>query len=345
MNDACLRRIQTLRLLPKAPARIGVTRIHEALVGQGFEIDKRSIQRDLNTLSTLFAIESDGNKDIPGWYWKKDAEKLELPEMEPAVALSFKMVRGFLERFMPPSTLADLREYFQHADQVLNNLPENHLADWSDKVALLSRSQPLLSPVIAEDVLNQVYTALLTDKQLIGQYRPRHQHETKSYTLNPLGLVVLDKVIYLLATVNDYRDVRQFALHRFHQAEVTKDNAVPLYNFNLQRYIQQGKFEYLVSGEQKIKLKLAISETMAFHLTETPLNENQTIKRDKTTDRLILRAEVKNTQQLRWWLMSFGAEVEVLAPKALRHSFTELSQKLVSLYGASNDNDGTASEL
>jgi predicted DNA-binding transcriptional regulator YafY len=60
----------------------------------------------------------------------------------------------------------------------------------------------------------------------------RHEDNAKSYTLNPLGLMVLDKVIYLLARVKDYRDVRQFALHRFHQAEVNKETAVPMYNFN-----------------------------------------------------------------------------------------------------------------
>jgi predicted DNA-binding transcriptional regulator YafY len=327
-----MRRIQTLRLLPKAPARISVSRIHDALVGQGFEIDKRSIQRDLNALSSLFAIENDGNKDIPGWFWKKDAEKLELPEMEPAVALSFRMVKQFLERFMPPSTLEDLGDYFRHADQVLNNLPENHLADWTNKIALLSRSQPLMSPTISDEVLNKVYTALLTDKQLCALYRPRQEEEAKEYAINPLGLVVVDKVIYLVGTLWEYRDIKQFALHRFDSAEVSKDNAVEYYGFDLQKYIQQGTFEYLVEGDKSIKLKLALSAGLAFHLTESPLSDNQTIKTEKDSGRLILRAEVKNTQQLRWWLMSFGSEVEVLAPKSLREEFKQTANALMTAY-------------
>ena len=332
MNDACMRRIQTLRLLPKAPARISVARIHDALIGQGFEIDKRSIQRDLNTLATLFAIESDGNKDIPGWFWKKDAEKLELPEMEPAVALSFRLVRAFLERFMPPNTLADLGDYFTHADKVLDNLPNNQLSQWSNKVALFSRNQPLLSPSIPEVILNSVYTALLTDKQLHASYRPRQEDETKEYTINPLGLVVVDKVIYLVGTLWEYRDIKQFALHRFESAVVSEDNAIEYYGFDLQKYIKQGRFEYLVEGDTLIKLKLALSSELAYHLNETPLSHDQTIKLDKTTQRLILRAQVKNTQQLRWWLMSFGSELEVLAPSRLREEFSHIAKALGALY-------------
>lgn len=332
MNDACFRRLQTLRLLPKAPSRISVTRIHDALTGQGFDIDKRSIQRDLKAMANLFAIESDGNKDIPGWYWKKDAEKLELPKMEPAVALSFRMVKSFLDRFMPPSTLDDLGDYFNHADRVLASLPENNLSDWTDKVALLSRNQPLISPTISDDILNKVYTALLNGKQLQATYRPRQEDEAKDYAINPLGLVIVDKVIYLVGTLWEYRDIKQFALHRFESAEVAKDEAIEYYGFDLQKYIKQGRFEYLIEAEKTIKLKLVLSEKLAFHLTESPLSEDQTIKPDKETGRVILRAEVKNTQQLRWWLMSFGDGVEVLAPKALRQEFADQAQRLALLY-------------
>jgi predicted DNA-binding transcriptional regulator YafY len=256
--------------------------------------------------------------------------------MEPAVALSFRMVKSFLERFMPPSTLSDLGDYFNHADKVLENLPNNQLSDWSNKVALLSRNQPQMNPLITEDVLNQVYSALLSDKQLNAVYRPRHDEETKSYTINPLGLVMVDKVIYLVGTLWKYRDIKQFALHRFESAEVSNDESIALYNFDLQKYIQQGQFEYLVQGDKTIKLKLAVSDEIAFHLSETPLSETQTIKLDKNTNRLILRAEVKNTQQLRWWLMSFGAEVEILAPSSVREEFKQSAKALVELYESSD---------
>lgn len=337
MNDACYRRIQTLRLIPKAPTRISVSQLHEKLVGHGFDIDVRSVQRDVNSLANLFAIENDGNKDIPGWYWRKDAEKLELPEMEPAVALSFRMVKSFLDRFMPPSTLDELGDYFNYAEQVLSNLPDNHLADWTNKIAVLSRNQPLLSPTIADDILNKVYTALLTDKQLQAVYRPRKEDEAKEYAINPLGLVLVDKVIYLVGTLWEYRDIKQFALHRFESAEVTKDDAMEYFGFDLQKYIKQGQFEYLIEEEKTIKLKLVVSEQIAFHLTESPLAENQTIKPEKDTGRLILRAEVKNTQQLRWWLMSFGDGVEVISPNSLREEFKKTTRALMNKYLESRD--------
>jgi hypothetical protein len=79
---------------------------------------------------------------------------------------------------MPPSTLDDLGDYFAHADRLLAHLPNNHLADWSGKVAWLSRSQPLLSPQIQPEVLTQIYQALLSDQKLPTAQKLSLQYQT-----------------------------------------------------------------------------------------------------------------------------------------------------------------------
>jgi predicted DNA-binding transcriptional regulator YafY len=70
---------------------------------------------------------------------------------------------------------------------------------------------------------------------------------------------------------------------------------------------------------------------MAAHLTETKLNGTQTEK-ELSDGRLLVTARVPDTLQFEQWLMSFGADVEVLAPKALRTKFKELALKLKDIY-------------
>lgn len=332
MNDACLRNIQMLRLLPKAPARISVKAVHQGLMGHGFNIDIRSVQRDLNKMSKSFDIASDGNKDIPGWFWKTNAKKLEIPEMEPAVALSFRMINVFLEKFMPPSTLLELSDYFKQANTVLNDITGNNLSDWTNKIALLSRTQPLVSPKIHEDILTSVYTALLTNKQLSVVYKKRQEPEESTYSLHPHGLVLIDQTIYLVAVSEGKQEARQYALHRFISAEISKHDVNTLPQFNLSRYIEQGAFEYMSDEMPQIRLKLRVHKDIAFHLSETPLEENQTLKPETNQDWFILRATVKNTHQLRWWLLSFGAGIEVVKPRSLRESMATLVAQMHQNY-------------
>jgi predicted DNA-binding transcriptional regulator YafY len=318
-----------MRLLPKAPARKSVSQILDEITAQGFEVDRRTLQRDLKSLANLFPIESDGNKDIPGWFWRKDAEKLELPEMEPSVALTFRMVKLFLEKFMPPTTLHELQPYFDYSDKVLSHLPHNHLTNWDAKVSLLSRSQPLLSPEVGEEVLSTIYQALLSDQQFKAHYQPRGE-EPRDYVINPLGIVAVDQVLYLVGTLWDYQDVKQFAIHRFKSVELLDEPAKEVPEFSLRDYIRAGHFEYLVNDEaDMISLKLKINAGLYIHLSESRLSEDQVIK--KECEDFILTATVKNTQQLRWWLMGLGLGVEVLEPQNLRKeladSYFQLNQR------------------
>ena len=65
----------------------------------------------------------------------------------------------------------------------------------------------------------------------------------------------------------------------------------------------------------------------AFHLTETPLSANQKMV-NKPDGRVEVTATVKNSLQLRWWLLSFGEYVEVIKLKALRNEFVETGRRL-----------------
>lgn len=57
-KDPLLRQIALLQLIPRAPRRISTTTLQEKLRDWGFEIDVRSLQRDLNRLVALdFPIE------------------------------------------------------------------------------------------------------------------------------------------------------------------------------------------------------------------------------------------------------------------------------------------------
>ncbi|HIJ31172.1 MAG TPA: WYL domain-containing protein, partial [Gammaproteobacteria bacterium] len=66
-------------------------------------------------------------------------------------------------------------------------------------------------------------------------------------------------------------------------------------------------------------------------LRETPLSHNQGI-RPFEDDWVIVSCRIKETQQLRWWLLGFGAQVEVLQPRHLREWFKESAQNLYQMY-------------
>lgn len=71
----------------------------------------------------------------------------------------------------------------------------------------------------------------------------------KHFTLHPQGLVSRHNVTYLLATVDDYDDIRQFAMHRIETANISESTWRPLHGFDLDNYIAGGAFGYLQSTD------------------------------------------------------------------------------------------------
>ncbi|MDQ3195600.1 MAG: hypothetical protein M3Q32_04320 [Pseudomonadota bacterium] len=132
---------------------------------QGFKISKRSVERDLKSLTGApFYIERDEAKP-EGWCWPRDAKPIEIPAMEPAVALTFKLAETFLARLLPPLVLKHLKNYFDSANGILAGLDTKSLGDWPQRVRILPRGQTLLAPKMRDDVVETVYQALLEGKR------------------------------------------------------------------------------------------------------------------------------------------------------------------------------------
>ena len=327
--DTLHRQWTMLRLIPSYPGKVDTGTLCRKLEDEGFPVSVRTIQRDLRKLSKVFPLWEDDRSIPRGWSWGKDAKVLDIPGMEPPTALTFHIAEKFLSNQLPVVTLGYLKPHFRRAEEVLNATTANGYHTWADKIRVLPRGQPLLPARVKENVQTIVYKALFEERRLIVHYLPRSQEENE-YEVNPLGLVFRQGVTYLLATLWDYDEAIQLALHRI-QAATLMDKAVTIpEGFDIDAYIDQGEFEYPVSS-RPMRLRLLFEKDAAFHLGETPLSQDQVIK-TRPDGKVEVRATVKNTRELRWWLLGFGSNVEILGPVSLRKEFKETAREIYHQY-------------
>jgi predicted DNA-binding transcriptional regulator YafY len=333
--DTLLRHWTMLRLVPRHPRKVSTADLEERLTDRGYPTTRRTIQRDLDKLSMEFPLISDGNKPS-GWSWQADAELFDVPGMDTTAALTFCMVESFLSHMLPKGCLAAISPHMKQAHRVLGQLEGSSLQHWPSKVRTVQRTQPLLAAEIHPDVMETVYESLFHDRQFVGEYCRRGDTEPSEYVVNPLGLVFADPVIYLVATLRDYEDVLLLALHRFSSARMLEDGCRHTGDFDLDAYLEQGALEFPVSDNaEKISLKFRMGSYIAQHLQESPLSEDQIIvKHDEDT--VLVESTVHDTQQLRWWLLGFGSQVEVLEPTDLRNEFLRTVKEMSALYGDNN---------
>jgi len=319
------------RVSEHASHRISAKELHEKLLEKNLNVDIRSVQRDLHELATLLPdLKNDGNKYSIGWYWAKDSKIQQIPAIDPALALTFKLVDQFLSELVPKSVKDILQPYFDSSDDVLNALGTDKLSSWSDKVRILPRTQALIPATINDKILVIIYQGLFEGKQINATYR-RSDEKIREYLLNPLGLVFRETSIYLVATVKTYIDPFHFALHRFIDCELLEQEAKTPETFELDEYISSGSFDYANVENKYIKLIAIFEPIAANHLNESPLSKDQVIVK-KRDGRIQITATVKDSRQLKWWLLGFGDSVEVIKPKKLRNEFIGIAESLVKLY-------------
>lgn len=323
------RQWEILKFLPSRSPGLTVKEITSRLDAEGFNISKRSVERDLTELSRIFPIVCNDKSKPFGWYWSRDAV-VDLPGLSLAEALSLTMIESLIKPLLPASVLTAITPRFRQAHAKLKSLQEEHkLASWQDKVAVVNQLLPQVSPELNPFVLEQIQSALLHERCLQVSYRSLKSDVEKQLKLHPLGLVQRRTMTYLVARAEPYEEARQFALHRFVDAtELDEPRQNPV-GFSLQQYIQDGAFSY--GSGQSFELKLRIfSEEVARNLLESPLSREQVLTNGEIPAEL--SAKVDDSWQLRWWLLSLGELVEVVHPLALREELASRLQQASQRY-------------
>jgi predicted DNA-binding transcriptional regulator YafY len=326
-KDTLLRLIALLRLIPRTPGRIATTTLLEKLKDDGFSVSLRTVQRDLERLSIPFALQRDESSPSFRWSLSENAP-IDLSAMDTPTALALYLAESHLQTLLPQSVLDQLGPQFRMARDYLDNLENNGLARWAHRVRAIPNGKSLQPAQIAPYVWSQTSAALLERKQLQIKYLSRSKNELKQLLIHPAGLVSRHAISYLIGNVDGYDDLRQFALHRIHEAECLETLARVPDDFEIERYIRLD-FNTDTPIEQ-VELIADVSPHIAWLLSETPLSTTQTLEPIVGSNWRRLRATVPDNQETLWWMFGLGENVRVWEPA---HWAKELQQKADRLRG------------
>lgn len=355
MSNQLSRQLQILLVLPEYPKYRTTNQLAEILRNQGFKFVKETIQRDITKLCDAFPrmiakesyddfrertgkeLDDDKSQHV---FWEKNTKPIDIAGLTVNQAFSFSLLKKFLVPLIPQTTLDELEPFFDEAENTLKNVDErNRVRKWQDKIAVIYPTQPILPPVVDPKIHEAVSEALLYDHQLKINYR-RVDGVVNEYHLNPLGLVLRNGSCYLIATKAETNEKRIFALHRMRDAIQLDVEVEHLEECDLQRFIDEGGMGFDLTGGgsyQPIRLKAIFDPITANHLSESRLSDDQVVTK-LDDDHYEITATVRETEQLYWWLLSFGSRVEVLEPPALRAKIIDTVKALAEKYQVDTQN-------
>ncbi len=331
MADSSLRLLLLLQQIPREPRYINSQQLHDRLEQAGYAVSLRTVQRDLVTLSSHFPLvqstPTGRGKTGVAWAFSKGSQHLAFPGMDAVTALTVSMAMEHLQTLLPRQVLQYLQPWQLEAEAQLRKHNSSKYHDWMGKVRVVPQHF-LQAPQVDAEAVGLIYEAVLENRKFCATYKGKPER-----IIHPYGLVQQGHTLYLICRFYEFDDVRITALHRYQDVELLDEAVRPFPEFNIDDYLNGGAMQWVLPDRQRIGLKLLVSPWLAQHLEETPLADQQTLTADpQGSDHCVLEADVLDCMQLRRWLLSQGAALQVLAPESLREWMREIVQEQAQSY-------------
>jgi predicted DNA-binding transcriptional regulator YafY len=178
----------------------------------------------------------------------------------------------------------------------------------------------------ARDHTEQIERALAERRTLRLRYYSLSRDAETDRRIDPYHLTYFNGGAYLVAYCHLRREVRVFAVERIRSAAVLRETFVIPPDFDVQAYLRDA---WGIVRGQLIAVRAAFSRAMAPYIRERLWHPSQEF-RELAGGRLELRLRVADTGEVRRWLLGFGAEAEVLEPRALRETIAREAQRLAA---------------
>lgn len=340
--------IQALPCLSRNGGGDGITIGHlVARLGGEYPVDRRTFERDLQELSDpdgdwrqlgLEVISRPGraNARIKEWFTTVDSKIPIFKSVTPADALVASFASQELGPLLPREARQSLEEQVSLVERKLRHLQltSKHQQGlvYKDKVRRMPDANPMMASRVDPAHLQTVNDALMENLMLQLSYRAAKVMEYKDYRVAPVGLVIHDRSLRLVAIEEgelgrepSAMTVKSFLLHRLQEAAVAgpvpRHAKVP----TLDQATDKGIMKMWSQGEIGLHVRFAENESalvFARTLEEMPLSHDQKIHRN-SDGWLELKATVSNTSALRRMLQSMAREIKIIAPEALQREICE----------------------
>jgi len=179
-----------------------------------------------------------------------------------------------------------------------------------------------------KEILNRVTDAALNRKTIeIVYYTMSRKKETRR-KVDPYLVWFFNGTFYLIGLCHIRNEVRIFALDRIKMLHQTRETFVVPEDFNLDDFMGSS---FGVYQGPPIHIKVWFHPDVAGYVKEKIWHESQQIH-PQPDGSIIFEAQVAGTDEIRFWIMTWGSNAEALEPQSLREEVREEAEKMARRY-------------
>jgi proteasome accessory factor B len=159
-------------------------------------------------------------------------------------------------------------------------------------------------------------------------YNSLFEGDVIELNLEPYHLLFNQRAWYVVGFSNMHKSVRTFKLNRIRELNITEQCFLGGENFDLHDYF--GKAWSMIPEGKIYNVKLRFLPKVANNVTEVQWHSTQKVTRNSDGSATV-EFRVDGLGEISWWILGYGDQVQVIAPKALRERVLETARNMIKL--------------
>jgi predicted DNA-binding transcriptional regulator YafY len=282
-------------------------------LAEALHCHRRTVYRDLEALQSAgFPVYTDriGGRNL--WALLDTAKSsipipFSLPEL---MALYFS--RGMMKALRDTVFFDSLESLF---DKIKSTLPPEYigyLANIEDSLEV--RTKPYKQYGKLREVIEKVSEAVVNKKHIEITYYTMSRKSHSRRKIAPYKIWFFDGTFYLIANCGLREDIRIFALDRIKALALTDDFFTTPEEFNIDEFMRSS---FGVFHGAPVHVRIWFAPEIAGYIGEKIWHDSQRL--DSQPDgSVIFEAEVAGIEEIKYWVLKWGAKARVLGPESLR---------------------------
>jgi predicted DNA-binding transcriptional regulator YafY len=179
-----------------------------------------------------------------------------------------------------------------------------------------------------EALIESLSEAILGQHTCVVEYHSFADDKTKKYQIDPLRFFERDGGLYLFIRATRFGDIRVLAVERIVQIEATDAAFVYPADFDPEALLDRS---FGMFYDDPLEVKIRFSADQAPYIRERQWAQEQTITEQKDGS-IVLWMKTSVWYDVKKWVLSFGAEAQVLEPGNLREKIKNEVEKMIQRY-------------
>jgi len=292
-----------------------------------FRTSRRTIFRDLKELQAI---------GVPFHYDAKTGGYTIEPEFFlPPVDLSLQEALGLL--LLAHKTRDQIQTPFKNsvlwaALKIENNLPAKIRQYCNTALQNISTRPCAQAPVTHSAGLDKTFAqlqqAIVKKRKVNIRYHSLFEGTIIDVELSPYHLLYNNRAWYVLGRSSLHKSVRTFKLNRIRELTTTQRCFVDGEKFDVYDYL--GRAWSMIPEGRIYNIKLRFLPKVAHNVAEVQWHSTQKVVRNSDGSATV-EFRVDGLGEITWWILGYGDQVQVLAPKTLRKKVLEVAKNMAEL--------------